>query len=78
MQNKFDGLYAFSFGLNGFRVLAKISKRQFPSAFAPYIINRTGVFRGWVVELERTLEFSRMVDIAVADMIRRGVAPPGI
>lgn len=69
--NKFEGRNGFSFGLNGFRIAAKIDKRSFSPAFGPYIINRTGVFRGLVVELEGTPEFSRMADIAVANMRRK-------
>ncbi len=71
--NKFGGLNGFSFGLNGFRIAAKIDKRPFPPPFGRYIINRTGMFRGLVVEFEGTPEFSRMAEIAVTDMIRRGV-----
>jgi hypothetical protein len=77
VQNKFEGPSGFSMGLNGVRIAVKIDDRLFPSSYGPYVINRTGVFRGLVVELERTPEFSRMVDIAVADMLRRGVSPPG-
>lgn len=76
-RTKFQGRNGFGFGLNGFRVAAKIDKRPFPSFYGPYIINRTGVFRGLIVELEGTPEFSRMADIAVADMRRRGIAPAG-
>ncbi len=78
VRNSFQGLNGFSFGLNGFRIAAKIDKRPFPSFYAPYIINRTGTFRGLVVELEETPEFSRMADIAVADMRRKGISPPGV
>lgn len=62
------------FGLNGFRIGAKIDKRPFPPIVGPYVINRTGIFRGLVVELESTPEFSSMVDIAVADMRRKGLS----
>jgi hypothetical protein len=77
VRNEFQGLNGFSMGLNGFRVAAKIDNRLFPSFYRRYLINRTGVFRGLVMELERTPEFSRMVDIAVADMFRKGAGPPG-
>ena len=71
--SKFGDLNGFGFALNGFRIAAKIDKRPFPRSFHPYIINRTGMFRGMMVELERTPEFSRMADMAIADIIRRGV-----
>jgi hypothetical protein len=76
-RNKFEGRNGFGFGLNGFRVAAKIDKRPFSPPFGPYIINRTMVFRGLVVELEGTPEFSVMADMTVADMKRRGIVPPG-
>lgn len=75
VMNKFAGRNGIGFGLNGFRIAAKIDKRPFPPPFGPYVINRTGVFRGLAVEFEKTPEFSRMADMAVADMIRRGVTP---
>jgi hypothetical protein len=78
VQNKFEGRNGFSLGLNGFRITAKIDQRPFSPAFGPYIINRTGVFRGLVVDLEKTPEFSRMADIAVAEMSRNGITPADI
>jgi hypothetical protein len=42
------------------------------------VINRTGMFRGLVVELETTPEFSRLTEMKVADMIRKGETPPGL
>jgi hypothetical protein len=77
-RNKFGGLNGFSFGLNGFRIAAKIDKRPFSPAFGPYVVNRSGVFRALVVRLEGTPEFSRMADIVVAEMLRKGIAPPGL
>jgi hypothetical protein len=78
VRNEFQGLSGFSMSLNDFRITVKIDDRLFASFYGPYVINRTGVFRGLVVELEGTPEFSRMIDITVADMLRRGVRPPGI
>jgi len=78
MMNKFGSLNGLSFGLNGFRIAANIDNHPFPPFYGPYIINRTGVFRGLAVELEGTPEFSRMVDIAVADLLRKGITPPGL
>ena len=77
-RTKFQGRNGFGFGLNGFRIAAKIDNRLFPSFYGPYIINHTGMFRGAVIELEGTPEFSRMADIAVADMRRKGITPPGL
>jgi len=74
VRNKFGGLDGFSFGLNGFRIAAKIDNRSFPSFYGPYIINRRRMFRG----LAGTPEFSRVADIAVTDMLGKGIAPPGI
>lgn len=76
VRNEFRGLSGFSVSLNGFRITAKMDNRLFPSFYGPYVINRTGVFRGLVVEIEGTPEFSRMVDITVVDMLRRGTRPP--
>jgi hypothetical protein len=78
VRNKFQGRNGFSLGLNGFRIAVKIDKRPLSPAFGPFIINRTGVFRGLVVELEKTPEFSQLADIMVADMRRKGITPPGI
>jgi hypothetical protein len=75
VRNRFGRLNGLSFGLNGFRIGAKIDKRPFPAIFGPYVINHTGIFRGLVVELESTPKFSSMIDIAVADMHRKGLSP---
>lgn len=74
-RNKFEDRNGFGFGLNGFRIAVKIDKRPFSSIFDPYIINRIGVFRGLLVDLEATPEFWRMTEIAVADMRRKGITP---
>jgi hypothetical protein len=73
-HNSFEGLSGYSFALNGFRISIKTDQRNFPSNYAPFILNRHKVFRGLVVELEQTTEFRRMTEIAAADEMRRSRA----
>ena len=57
VRNKFGGLNGISFGLNGFRIAAKIDKRPFPSFYGPYIINRTGCSGVWLLSLKGRRNF---------------------
>lgn len=70
-QTEFNGRNGFVVSLNGFRIVAKIDKRDFDPALQLFAINRQNVFRGCVVELEETNEFIALRDIAVAHLHRQ-------
>ncbi len=73
VKSQFGGRDGFGFGLNGFRIAAKLDEKEFDAAFQPFVINRENVFRGLAVELEQTPEFSRIADIAVAELQRQWI-----
>jgi hypothetical protein len=62
-RTKFDGINLYQLGLAGFRIVAKFDNRAFPPAFAPFIINRSNVFRGPFLTLEQSSEFQWLTDI---------------
>jgi hypothetical protein len=63
---KFDGLNTYTMCLAGFRVLAKLDNRSFGPEFAPFIVNRTNVFRGVFLTFERCPEFKELANIVRA------------
>ncbi len=73
VKSQFGGRDGFGFGLNGFRIAAKLDEKEFDASFQPFVINRQGVLRGLAVELEQTPEFSRIADIAVAELKRQWI-----
>jgi hypothetical protein len=64
-----DGINCYAFALAGFRIIAKVDKRPFPSVYKPYVINGKDRIRGPFTRLEETAEFETMRDI-VADRFR--------
>jgi len=70
-RHPFIGLNAYGFGLAGFRILAKLDNRPLPAGYAPFVLNRSGVFRGTYVTLENCSEFNSIVSI-----VRKNVKRP--
>jgi hypothetical protein len=61
----FLGLNAFGFSLAGYRVMAKIDPRPVPDDWKRYVLNGKRTFRGFFVDFEHSLEFSRAIQMAV-------------
>jgi hypothetical protein len=59
----FGGLNAYGFGLAGFRIIAKLDDGPLPQGYAPFVMNRSGVFRGMFVRFEDCSEFASIASI---------------
>lgn len=60
VRQPIGGLNAYGFGLAGFRIVAKLDNRLFPEDHRPFVLNRSGVFRGLYLRLEDCSEFQSM------------------
>lgn len=68
---QFDGINTYSFGIGGFRILAKFDNRRFPKDFSLFEVNGGSTLRGFFMEFEGTPEFRSMKDVAVGELRRR-------
>ena len=71
VRQPFGELNAYGFGLAGFRIVAKLDNRPFAETFRPFILNRSGVFRGFFVRLEECSEFESMAKMVRSNTGRR-------
>ena len=71
VRTRFGEFTSYSISLAGFRFMAKIDRRPFPIQFNPFILNGNKVFRGFIIEFEKTLEFHQAMEMVVRAERRR-------
>ena len=68
-KNRSYNLY--SFGVGGFRFVAKVDAKPFPKDLASYVLSGHGPFRGRIAKLEGNEMHSAIMEMFVADHSRR-------